>query len=259
MSRRVRSLEWAMAILALLVVPALILEDRATDPALRTAALVINWTVWLAFVTEFIIGFALAGQRRAFLRAAWLDLAIIVVSPPFVGSEALQGTRSLRLLRVLRLVRAGAVFSLGLRSARRAFGHRKFHYVGLFTLAIVVLGAFGVYLVERGENKSINSVGDALWWAIVTATTVGYGDVSPVTSEGRVIAVMLMLTGIGAIGVFTATVASFFLEPKVEGTRSVEDRLTSLERKLDELLAIVREPNDAQGRTGRNRRDLRGP
>jgi voltage-gated potassium channel len=54
--------------------------------------------------------------------------------------------------------------------------------------------------------------GDALWWAVVTATTIGYGDLSPVTVEGRLIAVVLMLTGIGVIGVFTATVASFFFE-----------------------------------------------
>jgi voltage-gated potassium channel Kch len=104
------------------------------------------------------------------------------------------------------------VAGIGLRLARRLFGRRKFHYIALVAIAVVLLGALGVFLVERGSNRSIGSFGDALWWAVVTATTVGYGDVSPVTLEGRLIAVVLMLTGIGVIGVFTATVAALFFE-----------------------------------------------
>lgn len=84
----------------------------------------------------------------------------------------------------------------------------------------------------------MSSFGNAVWWAIVTATTVGYGDVSPVSTEGRVIAVILMLTGIGIIGVFTATVASFFLEPEVnDDAAKLAGRLDVIEAKLDRLLA----------------------
>ena len=74
---------------------------------------------------------------------------------------------------------------------------------------MIGLGAIGIFAVERGQNNNIQSIGDALWWAVVTTTTVGYGDVSPVIGEGRLIAVSLMVVGIGFIGVFTATVTSF--------------------------------------------------
>jgi len=94
----------------------------------------------------------------------------------------------------------------------------------------------GVFLFEAGENKAIGSFGDALWWAVVTATTVGYGDVSPITVEGRIIAVVLMLTGIGIIGVFTATVASVFFEEDRSELADITERLTAIEEKLDAVL-----------------------
>jgi voltage-gated potassium channel len=84
-------------------------------------------------------------------------------------------------------------------------------------------------------------------WAIVTATTVGYGDISPVTTEGRVIAVGLMLLGIGVIGAFTATVASFFVTQEEDtGRDDVEARLARLEAKIDQLLAAQERPDDGR-------------
>ena len=103
-------------------------------------------------------------------------------------------------------------------------------------VVVVFLGAFGVFIFETDANKSIGSFGDALWWAVVTATTVGYGDVSPVTVEGRFIAVVLMLTGIGVIGIFTATVASYFFEQDRSEVEEMKQRLAAIESKLDRLL-----------------------
>jgi voltage-gated potassium channel len=101
----------------------------------------------------------------------------------------------------------------------------------------VLCGASGIYFFERARNPTINSFGDALWWSVVTATTVGYGDVSPISTEGRLIAVVLMLTGIGVIGVFTASVASLFFEQdQAAPERDVHERLDAIERKLDTLL-----------------------
>jgi voltage-gated potassium channel len=237
--RLVKALEWPMAIMALLVVPALVLENRATDPRLREIAHVINWIVWIAFCVEFAVRWA-AARTWGFLRLAWFDLLLIVISPPFFVPDSLQSTRSLRalrILRLLRLVRAGAVATIGLRMSRRLFGRRKFHYTLLIATAVVFMGASGVFLFESESNRSIGSFGDALWWAVVTATTVGYGDVSPVTLEGRLIAVVLMLTGIGVIGLFTATVASVFFEEEKESEMAqVVAQLDLIEQKLDALL-----------------------
>jgi len=230
-----------MAILALLIVPALILEENAQSAAVRQVATGLNWIVWLAFCAEFLGKLAFAPSRREFARRSWFDLLIIVLSPPFLVPNALQGARAVRavrLLRLLRFVRAVAVAAIGLKEAGEAFRHRRFHYVALTTAVVIGLGAIGIFAVEHGENKSITSIGDAFWWAIVTATTVGYGDVSPVTTEGRLIAIALMVVGIGFIGVFTATITSFYLDPgrTTEQTSQVEDRLARIEEKLDMLM-----------------------
>lgn len=230
-----------IALLALLVVPALVLEDNTSSPTVRAAAVAINWTVWLAFCAEYIGKVTLAPSRRAYIRQAWFDLLIIALSPPFLVPAALQGARAVRLVRIVRLlrvVRAAAVAAIGVREASQAFRHRRFHYVALTTAVIVGLGAVGIFSVEHGQNNAIRSLGDALWWSVVTVTTVGYGDVSPVTTEGRMIAVVLMIVGIGFLGVFTATVTSLFFEQERSAEAvELERRLDRIEAKLDSLSA----------------------
>lgn len=233
-----RATDLPIAFLALLIVPALILEDRAQSPLVRNIASSINWIVWLAFCAEYVGKLWLAPSRREYVRRAWFDLLIIVLSPPFLVPDALQGVRAVRLLRLLRLVRAAAVVMIGLKEAGEGLRQRRFHYVLLTTVVIIAAGAIAIFAVEHGRNNNIQSVGDALWWAVVTTTTVGYGDVSPITTEGRLIAVGLMFVGIGFIGVFTATVTSYFLDAgrRNEEEVSIDKRLTRIEEKLDEIL-----------------------
>ncbi len=245
--RLCRLTELPLALLALLIVPALILEERSQNTGWREAATIANWIVWLAFVAEYLAKLALSPARLRFVRTAWFDLAIIVLSPPFWVPAMLQGTRAVRVVRILRLlrfVRAGAVAAMGLRFAADALRHRRFHYVAFTATVIISLGAMCIFAVESGHNKAIQSVGDAFWWAIVTTTTVGYGDVSPVTPMGRVIAVVLMFVGIGFIGVFTATITSFFLgsDSASEQELALERRLDRIEEKLDLLLQDRAQP-----------------
>lgn len=239
--RFARAVEWPIALLALAVVPALILQSRSTSPEVLAITEAVNWIVWVGFCGEYLVKLALAPVRTAFVRRAWFDLLIIVLSPPFLVPESWQaarGLRAVRLIRLLRLIRAFAVAGMGLRLLRSLLEHRRFEYVLAVAAAVVSLGAIAIYAVESSEDGHIRSLGDAFWWAIVTATTVGYGDVSPSTAEGRVIAVALMITGIGVIGVFTATVASLFFEQDAEsGAAQLEARLERVEGKLDRLLA----------------------
>lgn len=100
-----RALEWPVAILALAVVPALIIEDRTTSESVRRTAITINWVAWLAFVTEFLVRLALATHRWRYVRYAWFDLALIVITPPFLVPDFLQGARSIRAVRAVRLLR----------------------------------------------------------------------------------------------------------------------------------------------------------
>src|SRR5438477_4016113 len=152
--------ELPLAVLALLIVPALILEEHAQSAGVRQIAAGLNWVVWIAFCAEFLAKLAFAPSRRDFVRRSWFDLLIIVLSPPFLVPTALQGARAVRavrVLRILRFVRAAAVAAIGLKEASETFRQRRFHYVALITAVLVGLGAVGIFAVERGENTSITT------------------------------------------------------------------------------------------------------
>ena len=117
----------------------------------------------------------------------------------------------LRLLRLLRLVRAFAgIYRAGLHLNALA-RHKGFAWLLLAWLGVMALCSAWMYVAERGLNKAIESPFDALWWGVVTLTTVGYGDVYPVTTEGRIAAMALMLLGIGLFGAITATITSYLM------------------------------------------------
>ena len=219
-----------VVIATLCVVPVLIFE-RSSNSAWANAAQILNWASWLVLAAHVAVTFAIGGV--AGLRLAWLDALLVVVSVP-VAPSAFGAARLLRLVRVLRL---GVALSSTMRHAKAILQHRQFHFVALVAVVSVCVGGLGIYSVEGGENTRIQSFGDGVWWAIVTVTTVGYGDISPTTTEGRVIATLLMLLGIGVIGAFTATVASFFVQQD-EGAEmaAIEARLERIERKLDALV-----------------------
>jgi len=252
LKRFVNLLEWPMAALALAVVPALIVEDAATTPAVQITAEAINWFIWIAFCLELIARTILAERRLAYLRSAWFDIAIVVISPPFLVPTIMEGARSLRALRVLRLLRFVRAFgpaTIGLRASRRMLERHKFHYVALVATVAMGLGAVGVFLVERDVNKSITTLGDALWWSIVT-TSVGYGDISLVTGEGRVLAVALMLTGIAVVSIFTASIASFFVEgDRKHDVQRLQQAVQELRVRLDRVVELLeREDASVRGR-----------
>ena len=103
MRRMVDALEWPMAILAVLVIPVLVIEEKATTPEIRQGAVIVNWVIWIAFAGEFVARW-LADGTRSFPRRAWFDLLLIAITPPIGVPEAMQGIRSLRVLRLLRLI-----------------------------------------------------------------------------------------------------------------------------------------------------------
>jgi voltage-gated potassium channel len=151
----------------------------------------------------------LVPARWGFVKTHKLDLAMV----------ALPMLRPLRVLRLLRLARARTVLSDGLKRARAMLTHHNLHFV-LLSAAVIIFAPAGLEVAfeVHAKESNIHGFADALWWAVVTVTTVGYGDKFPVTAAGRGVAVVLMLVGIGLIGVLTATVSSFFVSEQRSNT-----------------------------------------
>jgi voltage-gated potassium channel len=184
----------AIAFLVAYVWPVL---DPRLDAGIRSFLAIVSWTVWGAFGVDFAIRIALAEERAAYIIRHWYDVALILL-PMF---------RPLRLLRLIALARVLD------RAAADSFAGKTLVYVsGAATLA-TGLAAVAMLDAERPDpHANIKTFGDALWWAATTVTSVGYGDRFPVTTEGRIVAVVLMLVGIGLIGTVMASVASWMIE-----------------------------------------------
>jgi voltage-gated potassium channel len=194
--------ELAMAALAIVYVAlGFIVDDLPAGerPELGAAELAMTGL----FVLEFSSRFLAARSRRGYLRGHWID--VIALGPP------IRALRVLRLLRLLRLVRAFAgLYRAGLHLHGLA-RHKGFAWLLLAWLGVMVVCSAWLYVAEHGVNKAVDNPFDALWWGVVTLTTVGYGDVTPVTTEGRVAAMALMLLGIGLFGAITATITSYLM------------------------------------------------
>lgn len=214
-----------MFFLALLMVPLVLIQITAENPDVLLAAEIANAVIWLAFVAELVVFARRSPSRGAFVRRHWLDIAIVVLSPPLFVPPQLA---SLRLLRLLRLVRLLAIIGRLQQGTGRATGQQGLTYVGILVFFFVFIG--GVSMHELEPEKA-PTVWEGLWWAVVTLTTVGYGDITPATFEGRLLAALLMFVGLGAFGTLAGSVGAMFL---AKGD-TIEDRLERIERSVNEL------------------------
>jgi voltage-gated potassium channel len=229
-----RVTELPMLVLAFAYVPVFVvgyLRDVPDD--VSDAAQVVSLLIIAAFAVELVVKVAVARGRLAYLRTHWLDVVIVFV--PFL--------RPLRILRVLRVL---PFIARGAAGIRKILGEYNGVYVLFVGTLSVLMSAFLVLVFERGAGGTIQTFAGALWWAAQTITTVGYGDGVPITTGGRVVAVLLMVIGIALFGVLTAGVAAYFVHDPTQNTQdeqaakmlarfdALEQRLDSLESQLDE-------------------------
>jgi voltage-gated potassium channel len=217
-----RRLERPLLVVAALVIPAIVLEEsHAVGTFWHTVASVLNWAIWLAFAGELVAMLAVVRDRRGYLAHNPLRVVIVVLTPPFLPS-LFQGLRALRLLRLLRLLWLAPMFKL-------AFTLRGLQYASVFTLLVVLAGAAAFENAQPDKTYF-----DGVYWAVSTMTTVGYGDEVPTTVGARVIAMVLMVVGVGYFAVVTGAIAERFIE------RGEEEELEELQaEEPDELLAQV--------------------
>lgn len=198
-------------------------------PDVVQACAVLMAGAWALFGVDYVVRVALADDRRAFVRSHVLDLLVLVVP----------------MLRPLRLLRLVTVLSVVRRVGASTWRVRVVAYASGGTLLLVLLGALAVTDAERGApGASITNLGDGLWWAVATITSVGYGDLVPVTATGRVVAATLMTGGLALLGSVTATLASWLVERVAEeneleqaATRAQVAALHEEVRRLREELA----------------------
>jgi voltage-gated potassium channel len=158
---------------------------------------VVSWSAWTMFVLDYVVRLALSRSRWTFVRRNLVDLAVV----------------ALPLLRPLRLLRLVTLLSVLNRYAGGSLRGRVAVYVSGSVVLVLFVASLAVLDAERGrEGANITTFADALWWAMTTVTTVGYGDRFPVTGTGRLIAGGLMLSGIALLGVVTASLASWLIE-----------------------------------------------
>ncbi|MGH2574043.1 MAG: potassium channel family protein [Actinomycetota bacterium] len=221
----------ALAIIPLLLAP--LIWDLS--PELDTTILALDWFIWAAFAVEYGTRLYLAPNKWAFVKRNKIDLFVIVL--PFL--RPLRVLRSARALRVLRAVRVAVFIARGFDAGRDVLTRHKLHYALAVTMGVVVGAALLVESFERGApDANITSVPDALWWAVTTVTTVGYGDRFPTTPAGRGVAVFLMILGIALFGFLAGSLASFFLERREE---------SEVDPKLDEIAARLERIESALG------------
>jgi voltage-gated potassium channel len=197
-----RRAEWPLAAAALIFLALFSVQVLASPHGREAHVLwLVSWIVWGVFILDYLVRLYLAENRWRWFVRHLLDFAIV----------ALPLVRPLRLLRLLVLIEVLQ------KAIGDAFRGRIVVYTVSGVLLLIYTASLAVFDRERYlPGATINSFGKAVWWSITTVTTIGYGDVYPVTFTGRVIAVMLMVGGISLVGVVTAALASWIIQRVAE-------------------------------------------
>ena len=215
-----RITEMPLLILAFAMIPLLIGPMLwELSPQEESTFIILDYFVWAIFAIDLIIKLAISPRRLNYLRRHWLEVLVVVV--PFF-----------RPLRILRIFIFGSRAWVGIRRLV------NIDFILVYGIGLVIIAATVVASVEGGEGASIRSFADALWWAVVTITTVGYGDMVPVTMVGRAVAFILMLGGIAFFSGVTANLASFLVKSQDTEKKAVSQLVKEVEGLRQELMKL---------------------
>jgi len=179
--------------------------------------------ICIIFFYDFCVHFYKADNKWVYMKWGWIDLISCI---PTI--EYLRPGRAIRLIRVLRIMRAFRSTKHLIHHIYRNKAQGALTTVSIIAILLVIFSSIAILQVEKDPNSNIKTAEDAIWWAYVTITTVGYGDKYPVTTEGRIIASVLMTAGVGLFGTFTAYISSLFVTDRRNKERTEKDKNTEL-------------------------------
>lgn len=202
--------------------------------------------VCVVFLSDFILSLFRAPNRwRYFYTWGWLDLLSSI--PMLDAARWGRAARVARIFRVLRGVRATRVLAAMVLEKR---AQSTFLATALIALLLLVASSVSILQVETAPDSNIKTAEDALWWALTTMTTVGYGDRYPVTSEGRIVAGVLMCAGVGLFGMLSGLLTAWFVAPAAQQDHQEIADLTAEVRRLALIIEGRAAPSDAGGKSG---------
>lgn len=217
--------------LALLVVELIWGESRPFE--------IIGTIIWVIFILDFAVKFALAPHKSAYLKQNWL-IALSLLVPALRLFRIVRAFRLFQLARVgrgLRLFRLVSSLNRGMRALRASLSRRGFGYVIALTILVTFAGAAGVYAFESGTPGGIESYGEALWWTAMVLTTMG-SQYWPETVEGRILCVFLALYAFAVFGYVTATLATFFVGRDAENDEAELAGAKQLAALREDVIAL---------------------
>ncbi|MDQ3540505.1 MAG: ion transporter [Chloroflexota bacterium] len=246
-------LEPAMAALGLCFLVVLLLDYTATGLSARHQAWIDTalQVIWAIFLLDFAFRFLIAPAKGLFLRQNWF--AALSLALPFL--RPFRVFRAIRVLRSLSLVRLLGGINRGIRVLRKVTRGRQFAYIAGMTVLVTLAGAVGARSFDQGiENAPIQTFGDALWWSAAMVTTIN-NEKYVVSTEARVIAILLRVFAVSVFGFITASIASYLIGNMDSGAetaeREAEEDITPRAEieALRRELALVREALAASGNT----------
>ena len=234
-----RTIETPMIVLAIMIIPIVLieLEILSTNAQIVSIATMIDDIIWFAFLFEYIILVSFYNDKVEYTKRSWLNLLILLLSPPLIAPQGFASIRSLRALRALRSLRILIAVKRGIKPILDVFEKNSLHYVTIITVFLIIASSIAFSWLEQRDLSY------GLWWAITTVTTVGYGDTYPETNMGRIFAALVMIIGIGFVSLLTANIASYFVEKdleieksnKIDSNQLLLERIEELSKKIDEI------------------------
>ena len=237
--------ELPMILLAIWIMIEWYLMEKGVYPAALDQ--ITNWGIWVFFVLETVVLTSLVDNKRFYLRSNWMNLVIIFAGVPLLwgGGGYAAALRTLRLLLIFPLLLSTSV------TVRKVLSRNHLGTTLLVALAFTLMSG----LLIAGIDPSIEDVWEGIWWAWVTVATVGYGDVVPESTAGKVFGAVVILFGVGFFSLLTASFSAYFIsrgeveieEEEIEEIyrlKDIERRLENMEKTLQRIEARLHEDRD---------------